>query len=274
MPPQLVEFGRRQVALDGQVLGRWLEILAHRRAGRSRPTGGRPASRKSPRSSRPGRASGRSWSGCRAASFLAWARTFRLTAYWLLRRTCRCSLRHRLHVVIEDLRARPTGRFRWLLVALEVGREDLDGRAGPLANGQDALAEMLGAAVGEVVSRDAGDDHVLQAEAGTGFGEAFGLIQGHGLGLTPRHGAEAAWAGAGLAQDHEGRGLSRPAFRAIRALAALADRLQLQFADQILRRIHPARFGDRSRAATREGACADGAGASGQDRQGQISRGW
>ena len=67
--------------------------------------------------------------------------------------------------------------------AVEVGGEDLDRRAGPGADGQDALAEVLGAAVGEIVARHGRDDDVAQAEPGAGLGEAVGLVDRDGLGL-------------------------------------------------------------------------------------------
>ena len=48
--------------------------------------------------------------------------------------------------------------------AVEVGGQHLDRRAGPGADGQDAAAEVVGAAVGEVVAGHRRDDDVLQAE--------------------------------------------------------------------------------------------------------------
>ena len=69
--------------------------------------------------------------------------------------------------------------------AVEVGGQDLDRRAGPRADGQDAAAEVLGAAVGQVVAGHRGDDDVLQAEPGAGLGQAVGLVEGDGLGLAP-----------------------------------------------------------------------------------------
>ena len=54
-----------------------------------------------------------------------------------------------------------------------------------VADGQDAAAEVVGAAVGQVVAGDRGDDDVLQAEPGAGLGQAVGLVEGDGLGLAP-----------------------------------------------------------------------------------------
>ena len=50
-------------------------------------------------------------------------------------------------------------------VAEEVGRQHLDGGAGPLADGEDAAAEVVGPAVGQVVARHRGDDDVLAGRA-------------------------------------------------------------------------------------------------------------
>ena len=152
---------------------------------------------------------------------------------------------HRLEVVVEDLgrgREDDVDRFG---AAVEVGRQDLDRRPGPRADGQDALAEVLGAAVGRVVAGHRRDHDVPQAQPGAGLGQPVGLVDRNGLGLAPLHRAEAARAGADLAQDHERRRPAGPAFRAVRATAALADRLEPQLGDQVLGEVSSPRRRDR-----------------------------
>ena len=102
-------------------------------------------------------------------------------------------------------------------VAVEVGRQDLDRRPGPAPDGQDAPAEVLGAAVGQVVAGHRRDHDVPQAEPGAGLGQPVGLVERDGLGMAALDRAEAARAGADLAQDHERRRPPGPAFRAVRA---------------------------------------------------------
>ena len=116
-------------------------------------------------------------------SRLACSRTRRLTAYWLLRRTV-CWRR----ATVSRLWLKTSGSadeddVDRLGAAVEVGGQHLDRRPGPGADGQDAAAEMLGAAVGQVVAGHRGDDDVLQAEPGARLGQAVGLVEGHGLGL-------------------------------------------------------------------------------------------
>ena len=131
-----------------------------------------------------------------------------------------------LQVVVEDLGLGREDDLDRLGAAVEVGGQHLDRRPGPGADGQDAAAEVVGAAVGQVVAGHRGDHDVLQAEPGARLGQAVGLVEGHGLGHAALDGAEAARPGADLAQDHERRGPAGPALRAVRAPRALADRLQ------------------------------------------------
>ncbi len=57
-------------------------------------------------------------------------------------------------------------------VAEKVGREHFDGGSGPLADGQDAAAEVVGAAIGQVVAGHGGDDDVFQPQPKRGLGDA------------------------------------------------------------------------------------------------------
>ena len=132
----------------------------------------------------------------------------------------------RLQVVVEDLGPTLEDDVDGVGIPLEVGDEHFDGRAGPGSDGRDAAAEVVRAAVGEVVAGHGGDDHMLQAEPRAGFGEAVGFVKRDGLGLASLHCAEAAGTGAGLAEDHECRRPPGPALRPVRALTALADCLE------------------------------------------------
>ena len=131
-----------------------------------------------------------------------------------------------LHVVVEDLGPGLQDDVDRLGPAVEVGGEHFDRGPGALADGQDALAEVLGAAVGQVVAGDGGDDDVPQAQAMAGLGQSVGLVEGDGLGMPAIDRTEAARAGADVAQDHERGGSPGPAFRAIRASGTFADRLE------------------------------------------------
>ena len=54
------------------------------------------------------------------------------------------------------------------------------------------------------------------------------------IGRALGHRAEAAGAGADVAEDHERRGLAGPALGAVGALRALADRFELEVVDEVL----------------------------------------
>ena len=128
---------------------------------------------------------------------------------------------------------------------VEVRGEHLDRGAGSAANGQDALPKVLGAAVRQVVARDGGDHDVPQAQALTGFGEAFGLVDRDRLGVSALDGAEAAGPGAHVAQDHECRRPAGPALRAIGAPRTFADSFEAELVDQASRERHAPRGRDR-----------------------------
>src|SRR5262249_42587719 len=76
--------------------------------------------------------------------------------------------------------------------------------------------------------------------------------EGDRLGLATRDGAEAAGAGADVAQDHERRGAPGPALRAVRAAGALADRLEAELGDQGLGEVRAPGRGDRPLEPVRE----------------------
>src|SRR5689334_13696320 len=135
--------------------------------------------------------------------------------------------RRDLDVVVEDVR--PLGddlRERHHLAA-EVGRQHLDLAAGRLAADLADDADEGGrAVVGQVVAVHAGDDRVAQAHARDRARDARGLqrvVPGRLAGLDV---AEAAAAGARVAEDHERRRAALPALAHVRARGLLADRVQ------------------------------------------------
>ena len=87
----------------------------------------------------------------------------------------------------------------------------------------------------DVVARHGGNDDVLQPHPAGGFGHAerFVSLERERLGRADR--AKAAGACAAVAGDHEGGRAFFPALPMIRALRALADGVQLEFAQQIAR---------------------------------------
>ena len=152
---------------------------------------------------------------------------------------------NRLEVVVEDLGPGGEDDVDQLASSVEIGREHFDGGAGPPPHGQDALAEVVGAAVGQVVTRHRGDHDVAQPQPVAGFGQSFGLVERNLVGPPALDRAKAARPGANVAQDHERRRSPGPALRAVRAAGALADGLEPQLADQAARKRHPARGGNR-----------------------------
>ena len=116
---------------------------------------------------------------------------------------------HGLDVVVEHVRRiRGQDRKRALHAALaaEIGVRISMRMPGEVARVSDAVDEMLGAAVAQVIAVDAGDHHVLQAHVGDRSRHLAWLAGIGGLGPTVGDIAEAAAARADVAEDHEGRG--------------------------------------------------------------------
>ena len=143
--------------------------------------------------------------------------------------------RDRFGVVVEHLGAGLDDDADGFAVALEVGDEDFDAAAGGLAaNLFDDQGEGARAAEEVVVAIDAGDHCVLQAERGHCLGDPARLVEVDGLGAALGHGAEAAAAGAEVAEHHEGGGFVVPALADVGAVGALADGVELERAGQVL----------------------------------------
>jgi len=137
--------------------------------------------------------------------------------------------RHRLGVMIEDVGGCGGNSLQCLWATDEVGRQYLDARPGSLADRQHALAEVIGAAIRQIIPRDRGNDDVPQAQPRSRLRDSPRFIRIGRLGFAPRHRAETAGTGADVAQNHEGGGPLRVALHAVRATGVVADRLQVQF---------------------------------------------
>ncbi len=91
-----------------------------------------------------------------------------------------------------------------------------------------------GAAIGKVVARHGGDDRESQTKFGAGVGYASGLTQVVIGGLALLDVAEAAAAGADIAQDNEGGGPGGIALADIGAGGLLANRVKIHLGDEVL----------------------------------------
>jgi hypothetical protein len=137
--------------------------------------------------------------------------------------------------VVEDVRPALHDRAQRPIGAIEVRDEDLHAHARALAaKGADGLGEDVGAAIGQVVARHAGDDNVLEVHLADSLGDAARLVlvvPGRATGLD---GAEAAGAGAGIAEDHDRRRALLPALPDVGAAGLLADGVEGQVAQDAL----------------------------------------
>src|SRR5438552_3616294 len=136
---------------------------------------------------------------------------------------------HRLQVVIHDVGwCGGEDLERAVEAAAEIGNQNFDGRARTVfPDGADAVDEVLGAAVAQVVAVDAGDDDVAQTELGDGLRQMTGLVRIRRERTAVRHIAEGAAPRADVAEDHEGRGAFAEAFGDVRARRFFAHRVQL-----------------------------------------------
>ena len=140
---------------------------------------------------------------------------------------------HGFEVVIEDVGLGLEHGEEGVVLAVEVGHEDLDGDAGlGGAHGFDGLCEVIRATVHDVVTSDGGDDDVVQLHALHGLGHALGFVRFERERFGGLDGAKATGAGAAVARDHEGRGALAPAFPTVRALSFLADGVQFEIGDE------------------------------------------
>jgi hypothetical protein len=119
------------------------------------------------------------------------------------------------------------------VVVVEIGNEDFDNDAGiELAHGLDGFAEMISAAVFQIIARDGGDDDVIEFHAAGGFGDAHRFVGFEREGLGGFDGAEGAGARAVVAGDHEGGGAFAPAFPVVGAFGAFADGVEAEIVEE------------------------------------------
>ncbi len=132
---------------------------------------------------------------------------------------------HRLDVVVEDVGAGREDEVERVGIPLAVRDEGLDGGPGPVPPDRlDRRRDGAGAAVGKVVTRDAGHHGVREPHAGHGLPNPLGLVGVEREGVARVHLAEAAGPRAARAVDHEGRGAVGPALVDVRAAGLLAHR--------------------------------------------------
>ncbi|MNO78209.1 hypothetical protein D3C76_693380 [compost metagenome] len=154
--------------------------------------------------------------------------------------------RYGFQVVVEHIRRLVGGDFQSDVHAAAVVRDQrfqLDAR-GQLADLAQAVGEVLGTAVAQVVAVHRGDHHVLQAQVGDGDGQAFRLVDVQWLRTAVADVAERATTGADVTHDHEGRGTAGEALAEVRAGGFLAYAVQLVLAQQLLDAVDFRRYRD------------------------------
>ena len=143
--------------------------------------------------------------------------------------------RHRLGVVVEDVRRGVDHDLEGFWLALEVGDQQLDAAAGrETPERPHRRREGARPAVGQVVTVHRRDDDVLEAELAHGAPHALRLLAVLPDGLAVRDRAVAAVPRADVAQDHEGRGRIFPALADVRAVRLFADRVEVPLAHEPL----------------------------------------
>ena len=142
--------------------------------------------------------------------------------------------RHGLEIVVVDVGPGIDDLLERAGLAQEVRGQHLDrGLGRGRADAPDAGRELKGAAVGQVVAIDRGDHDVLETELAQRLGQMQGLLRIDAPGQPRLDVAEAAGAGAGVAQDHH-RGVALgPALADVGAGRLLAHRVQPLRAHQL-----------------------------------------
>ena len=137
--------------------------------------------------------------------------------------------RHRLDVVIQDVRPGRHHRSERRFLAVEIGDQHLHAhaRAGD-SQPADRLGEDARPAVVQVVASHARDDDVVQVQLLQRLRDPARLIEVVDERLAGLHGAEPAGTGTRVAEDHHGRGPLVPTLAHIRAVRFLADGVERQ----------------------------------------------
>ncbi|MNQ93149.1 hypothetical protein D3C85_1085990 [compost metagenome] len=139
-------------------------------------------------------------------------------------------------VVVEHVRGRLAEHLQRLLhAAAEVRGQDLDAGLGAvLADLLDAVGEVLGTAVAQIVAVHRGDDHVFQPHLLDGERQLLRLFGIQCQRAAVGHVAEGAAAGADGAHDHEGGRAVVEALRQVGAGGLFTYRVQLVLAQGAL----------------------------------------
>ena len=143
----------------------------------------------------------------------------------------------RLDVVVEDVGACTDDGLQSVLLDVEkVRRQHLDRRVGQLRlERADRRRVVSGAAIGNVVAIDGGDDDVLQLHLRRHVREAQRLERvRRAVGLAAVHVAVAARTRARVPEDLERRRSTSPALADVRTASLLADRVQALAVDELL----------------------------------------
>ncbi len=139
-------------------------------------------------------------------------------------------------VVVEDIRRLLRGDLQGHVHTATVVRHQrlkLHARR-QRADLTDAIGEVLGTAVTQVVAVHRGNHHVLQAQVGDGDGQVLRLVHIQWLGPAVADVTERAATGTDVTHDHESRGAAREALAQVRAGCLFADTVQLVLAQQLL----------------------------------------
>ena len=142
---------------------------------------------------------------------------------------------NRFHVVIVNVRAGIEHDLDAPILRVKIRNEHFDDdRRIHLANRCDRAREMIGAAVLQVIARDSSDNDMFQFHPAHRLGYALRFVFFQRERFRRCHGAKSARARATVAGDHESGCALAPAFPAVRALRALANRVQPQIGNQRL----------------------------------------
>ena len=131
-------------------------------------------------------------------------------------------------VVIVDIGSCVADNLDQIGLCLEVGSKNLNDRVRiRMAKCPDCSRELLGAFIFQVVSGDACDHDVLQAEVVCYLRDVRWFEGIKFFSLAGMDGAESTRTGSGVPQDHEGCGLLAPAFRKVWTPCTFADGVQV-----------------------------------------------
>ena len=149
--------------------------------------------------------------------------------------------RYGFEVVVHHVGEPAFERFeRGLEPAAEIGHQNFDPRLRrTFPDGADAVGEMSGTAVAEVVAVDAGDHHVGEPQCSNGLRKVPRLLGIGRLGPAVGDVAERAAPRAEVAEDHERRRALAEALADVRAGRLFADGVELRLAQDLLDLVEP-----------------------------------